>query len=183
MKIDVTGKCFLYENRHFFVKYIYFCGDNQINNQNMTTMKKILFLATMFAFCSVNLFAQSSGDDYDRELDKLLVVMNADETFDDVMAQQLAPLISNGTVKKEKLEGFMAEVKELLMPRLIEETRKFYKANFSFDELKQINDFFSSEVGKKHLQLSPQSMDFIIEMFTDDAVLEKMTSLFSKYFQ
>ncbi len=146
-------------------------------------MKKILFLATMFAFCSVNLFAQSSGDDYDRELDKLLVVMNADETFDDVMAQQLAPLISNGTVEKEKLEGFMAEFKELLMPRVKEETRKFYKENFSLDELRQMNDFFDSEVGKKLLQLAPQSMDFITEMFSDDAVLEKIESLFSKYFQ
>ena len=121
--------------------------------------------------------AQTANDEIMKEIERTFELQNTSKTFIETSVGQLKPLVDQGVIKAEKLEGVAKELEEVMVPVLKERLKGFYQENFTLDEMKQINDFLASPVGQKFVKLTPVMSQECAKAAQSPEVREKIQQL------
>lgn len=118
-------------------------------------ISKLLLLLSFLCMSSISVADTAS----DKEAEKLLNIMGMDQAFEQSISQMLdLKLQQNPALAPYKgviLEFFSKYMSyESLKPDML----KIYSEAFTADELKEINRFYATEVGKKTIEKMPTLM-------------------------
>lgn len=115
-------------------------------------MKKILFSLALLLVAAASLIscskagAQDSADPYREEVDKMLQLTNARH----VMEATMTATFNNMHLPVSDVDGLSkAIVDEIWNDYVTECVIPTYKEHFTLDELKEVNEFYQTPVGKK----------------------------------
>ncbi len=114
-------------------------------------MKRILFFA-LFALVTLNIAAQQSatGDAYYAEVKQLFKQTNVKENFAAGVRVMLENIKKNGSLPADfNIDTAVKEIADAVSPLLQDDYVAIYKRYFSLAELREINAFYATPVGKK----------------------------------
>ena len=145
-------------------------------------MKRNLLTVVMLLASTLFAFAQTTNDELENELNKLFDLKANSETVLESFGDQLGPIVESGFLSAEEAANMQKELVDALMPAIMEGTKKLYREAFSLDELKQINAFLGSEIGKKMIRVDIESSANFAALLKDPANQKKWSDIFTKYF-
>lgn len=121
-------------------------------------MKRILFLSATLIVALFGLIscskaaAQDGGDPYRDEVETMLQLTNARE----VMEAAMTASFTNARLPVEDLDGLSRAIADEIWDDYVTEcVVPVYKKHFTLDELKEVNKFYKTPVGKKAAGATP----------------------------
>ncbi len=121
-------------------------------------MKKILTLALFCALFAFTANAQNASEDpFRTELKRHLELTNSKKTLTAGVKGMLETFAKNGMLSAGKDIDLIAEdVSNTLFPLMMDEYVVIYKKYFTLDELREINAFLITPIGKKYAESTPK---------------------------
>ena len=133
-------------------------------------------------FLAMTCFANAQSAAMQKEIDRAIALADFSSAMEQTMALQFESrgltehLTNPKAMYKELTEAMSEPLKKILT--------KVYSDNFTLDELKQMNDFYETPVGKKCMTLVPNIVTTSVEMLQNDqATIEKIQQIVMKYFK
>ena len=133
-------------------------------------------------FLAMTCFANAQSAAMQKEIDRAIALADFSSAMEQTMALQFESrgltehLTDPKAMYKELTEAMSEPLKKILT--------KVYSDNFTLDELKQMNDFYETPVGKKCLTMVPNMLTTSVEMLQNDqATIEKIQQIVMKYFK
>ena len=106
--------------------------------------------------------ARSSGGSsgaYQAEVNRFIQMQNLRAILIKSLNTALAPLAAQGTISSSKLNALVEEIADFIYPKVQAASEQCLRQNFTIDELREVNAFYASPVGKKMNALTPTFMD------------------------
>ena len=145
-------------------------------------MKRILIsMALLLSMVAVQAQTQTKTDEFTKEINKAIEVMNISGNFTQTLTDQMQPLVEQGLITAENVAPLVKEIETNMMPQMKERMAALYKANFTLEELKQINAFFSSTVGQKMQKLTPEFAAEGMKVVQTPEAQNKIQEIFLRY--
>ena len=128
-------------------------------------------------FLAMTCFANAQSAAMQKEIDRAIALADFSSAMEQTMALQFEEHLTDPKAMYKELTEAMSEpLKKILT--------KVYSDNFTLDELKQMNDFYETPVGKKCMTLVPNIVTTSVEMLQNDqATIEKIQQIVMKYFK
>ena len=128
-----------------------------VGHKSMKEIMKALCTIALASLLTIsNVHAADIPDDKRTEIERMLRLTGTEQMFDQIMNQTLAHLSSSIT---EVPDGFWEEFRTELNTRdLIEQIIPLYDKYYTLEDLRAINDFYGSPVGRKVMATLPQIM-------------------------
>jgi len=143
-------------------------------------MKKIL-ISMMLLMSVVAVHAQTENDELTKEIYQIIEASHTSENFNQLMTEQMQALVEQGLITAENVAPLVKEIETNMMPQMKERMAALYKANFTLEELKQINAFFSSTVGQKMQKLTPEFAAEGMKIVQTPEAQNKIQEIFLRY--
>ena len=143
-------------------------------------MKRI-FISMVLLLSMVAVHAQEENDEFTKEIYRNIELQNVTSNFNQILTQQMQPVVDKGLISAEKLSAMIKEVGEYASPLLKEKMASLYKEYFTLEELKQMNAYLSSPVGQKGLKLMPQFAAEGMKAMQTPEVQQKVQEIIMRY--
>ena len=135
----------------------------------------------MLLMSVVAVHAQTENDELTKEIYQIIEASHTSETFNQLMTEQMQALVEQGLITAENVAPLVKEIETNMMPQMKERMAALYKANFTLEELKQINAFFSSTVGQKMQKLTPEFAAEGMKVVQTPEAQNKIQEIFLRY--
>lgn len=142
---------------------------------------KQLTIVLMALVCAFGASAQTDNAKYNEELNKLIEATVSPEYFQSTIETQFQPMVKGGMMTQENLSAMCADITKEIYPSLIDEVKKLYAENFTYDEVKDLYKFVSSPLGQKNIKVSQSMMSTMSEIGQDPEIVKKIQAIMSKY--
>ena len=145
-------------------------------------MKRILIsMALLLSMVAVQAQTQTKTDEFTKEINKAIEVMNISGNFTQTLTDQMQPLVEQGMITAENVVPLVKEMGEWIMPKVKERVAALYKENFTLEEVKQINAFYSTPVGRKMQNLVAKFSAEGTKVAQTPEAQQKMQEIFIRY--
>lgn len=143
-------------------------------------MKKILISMMMLVAMSAA-HAQQANDEFTKEVNRTIEISNVTETFINTMTTQMQQFVDQGLLTSDKLTAMVKDIEVFATPLLKNKMAELYRKNFTLEELKQLNAYLSSPLGKKTQKLVPEFTVEGMKLLQTPEVLQKIQEIALKY--
>ena len=134
-------------------------------------MKRILIsMALLLSMVAVQAQTQTKTDEFTKEINKAIA-----------LTDQMQPLVEQGMITAENVVPLVKEMGEWIMPKVKERVAALYKENFTLEEVKQINAFYSTPVGRKMQNLVAKFSAEGTKVAQTPEAQQKMQEIFIRY--
>lgn len=141
---------------------------------------KHLTIILLALVCAFGASAQTKDAKYNEELDKLLEASMSRDYFQSTLETQFQSLVKNGMISQDKSTAICSELTAELYPLLLDEIRKLYSENYTYDELKELNKFISTPLGKKNIEVTHKMGTAMTEFVQTPEVMKKIQEIVMK---
>ncbi len=127
-------------------------------NQNLIEMKRILSLALVALITLTAAAQQTTADEaYRTEMKRYLELTNSEATFISGMKSTFVQLAKAGGFPADIDIDLMAkDVAKAVCPLMVDDYATVYKKYLTLEELRAVNDFYTTPAGKKLAASAPQ---------------------------
>ncbi|MCQ2336821.1 MAG: DUF2059 domain-containing protein [Paludibacteraceae bacterium] len=130
-------------------------------------MKKIVItFITIVAVC-LSAMAQETKDEYTLEVERNLALSNTEQVVATALGGVYVKMKDKLNLSEQKCLELGVFMANKMMPMLVPVATEVYKKYFSLSEIKEINAFYESSVGKKYFEnsaaITQETMDKLSE--------------------
>ena len=131
-------------------------------------------------FLAMTCFANAQSAAMQKEIDRAIALVDIRPMMEKSMAAQFEArgltehITDPNAMYKELTDALVEPLKKIMT--------KVYTENFTLEEIKQMNDFYETPVGKKCMTLVPNIATVTVEILKNDqATIEKIQQIVMKY--
>lgn len=143
-------------------------------------MKKILVSMMMLMAISVA-HAQVANDEFTKEINRTIELSNTAKNFRETMTQQMHTLVDQGHFQADNLDAMVKEIEAYALPLMEKKLIDIYREHFTLEEIKQINAYLSSPVGRKATSLVPKLAAEGMKVMQNPEAQQKIQEILLRY--
>lgn len=143
-------------------------------------MKKIISIIALLIVATTGITKAQDAALVD-EVKKFIELQNTRETLAEAMSLQYRPLVERGQIAIDDVDAMSHEIADALMVKLNDKLVEFYTQNYTLDEMKALNAFYSTPVGKKSIKLSAKASYLGTEITQDPAFAITLQTIMTKH--
>ena len=140
-------------------------------------MGRRFFVTLLMVVCCAVTFAQTNTSEYEKEMERTILLQGQAEMFAETLKEQLNPLVEEGKMSSEQQEKVIKELSEYMVPLIVAKEKEMIKENYSLEELKELNAFLASPIGRKNVRLAATSANESAKVLSSPEVMEKMMEI------
>ena len=126
-------------------------------------------------------FSAASRDPYEYEINRLIQLQDFRGNFTKTFKTTMEQFVANGMITTSQLDAIAEEITDVAYPILTEAVGKCLRQNLSVDELRQVNAFYETPVGKKMNALLPTLMQTGLEAMQKPEIQAKIQQVVKKH--
>lgn len=146
-------------------------------------MKKIIMMlvlaVAMMGGAVAN--AQEKSAEYEKLLDEVVTMqikeMGMEKTFED----SFRPFVAQGVLPEASLPLLAKDMTEFITPITISMQKSLWREAFSLDDLKAIQQWMNTPVGKKMLEITSKATTAGTQLLQDPKYMEGIQKIVKKY--
>lgn len=145
-------------------------------------MKKIaLMIVCLVASCAAGFAQAPDSAAYQNLLDKTVRLSLEGTDMTSMFETTFKQFVTSGQITEAQCHDMSVEMVELMQPRLVEMCKELWRSSFTYDELKQVEAWLSSPVGKKLMAMGSKGAELSQKLMTDPAFMQQLTGIVGKY--
>ncbi len=143
-------------------------------------MKKIMFIVVLLLVATAGT-TKAQDAALTTEVNKCIELQNTRGMLVETLSMQYQTMVNNGQLAIDDVKRMSEEMADAIMVKLNDKLVQFYCDNYTLEEVKELNAFLASPVGKKNIQLTPKANMLGTQITQDPDVLTDLQEIIAKH--